>query len=73
MQYECLREIFFRAFDKQRSETMPVVVGLIPVCEAKHGTTGLMGSARLARFLTGNMRTGHNLRVVRRNQGGKNE
>tara|TARA_R110002074_G_scaffold307374_1_gene478214 strand:- start:15 stop:230 length:216 start_codon:yes stop_codon:yes gene_type:complete len=71
MPLKCLREIFFQTFDRQSAEM--AAKALIPVCEAKHGTTGLMGSARLARFLTGNMRTGHNLRVVRRNQGGKNE
>ena len=66
-----LSKMCFRAFDRQSAEM--ALKALIPVCEAKHGTTGPTRSARLVRFLIGNMRTGHNLRVVRRNQGGKNE
>ena len=73
MLLEYLSEIFFRVFDRQKGETMAVDVGLIPVCDEKHGTTGPTRSARLVRFLIGNMRTGHNLRVVRSNQSGKNE
>tara|TARA_R100001594_G_C4018515_1_gene258628 strand:+ start:693 stop:914 length:222 start_codon:yes stop_codon:yes gene_type:complete len=73
MLLEYLSEIFFRVFDRQKSETMAVDVGLIPVCDEKHGTTGPTLFAKMVGSLIGNMKTGHNLRVVRRNQSGKNE
>jgi hypothetical protein len=73
MPLEYLSEIFFRVFDRQKSETMEAELGLIPVCDEKHGTTGPTLFAKMVESLIGNMKTGHNLRVVRRNQSGKNE
>jgi len=69
MQYECLSEMFFQAFDRQSAEMAAKV--LIPVCAAKNGTTGPIHFAKMARYLTGNMKTGHILILVRKSRGGK--